>query len=129
MEKSMIAPCGMNCELCVSRQRKKKKCPGCRGGDGNKPAGCVNCVIRNCVSLPKSGFCYDCERRCARLKSLDKRYRTKYGMSMLENLEDISESGIEAFVRREEKRWMCPSCGATLCVHRDVCLSCGARWK
>lgn len=129
MKPTMIAPCGMNCELCVSRQREKKKCPGCRGGDGHKPAGCVNCTVRNCPRLPKSGFCYDCGQYCTRLKSLDKRYRTSYGMSMLDNLENLRTLGMEAFLDREKTRWTCPHCGAVLCVHRDICLSCGIKWK
>lgn len=129
MERIMIAPCGMNCELCVSRQREKRKCPGCRGGDDHKPVGCVNCAIRNCVELPEAGFCYDCGQYCTRLKSLDKRYRTNYGMSMLDNLEVLRTIGLEAFLRREKTRWTCPHCGDVLCVHLDSCLSCGIKWK
>jgi hypothetical protein len=38
----------------------------------------------------KIKFCFECEGfPCDRIKTLDKRYRTKYGMSMVENLKEI----------------------------------------
>src|SRR5574344_369889 len=86
----LIAPCGMNCGLCIGYLREKKPCAGCLiRKDKNKPKGCRECIIANCQLLAEtaSGFCYDCLRYpCARLKNLDKRYRINYGMSMLENL-------------------------------------------
>ena len=48
-------------------------------------------------------------------------------MSMIENLELIRDIGLERFVAREEKRWICPGCGAILCVHRNFCLHCKAQ--
>lgn len=125
---SMIAPCGMNCGLCIGHLREKRPCGGCFKKDAkNKPEVCRSCNIVNCENLVAdgSGFCYECEQYpCARLKRLDHRYRTKYGMSMLENLEYIRESGLEGFVKREEEKWVCPRCGSGLSVHRDYCLNC-----
>jgi len=60
-----------------------------------------------------------------RLKNLDKRYTTRYGMSMLENLENIRVLGIEKFIETEQNRWKCPACGELRCVHRSSCLNCG----
>lgn len=34
---SLIAPCGMNCSICMAYLREKNKCPGCRGNDIDKP--------------------------------------------------------------------------------------------
>ena len=62
---------------------------------------------------------------CARLRQLDKRYRTKYGMSMTENLLRIQEIGLEAFVAAEKLKWACPECGSLLCVHLPDCGVCG----
>ena len=40
----------------------------------------------------KFRYCYECDGfPCARVKRLDKRYRTKYEMSMIENLEYIRD--------------------------------------
>lgn len=123
---ALIAPCGMNCALCLAFQRDKKPCPGCGLGDTNKPQHCRACAIKNCAQLAKTKYCFQCGSfPCARLRSLDRRYRGKYGMSMLENLEAIKELGLREFVRREKMRWACPECGAVICVHREACPACG----
>ncbi|MBN2281839.1 MAG: DUF3795 domain-containing protein [Candidatus Marinimicrobia bacterium] len=120
-----IAPCGMNCAICMAFQREPNHCEGCQGTDENKPKSCLNCIIVNCVDLPASGFCYDCEKLpCRRMKQLDKRYRTKYNMSMLENLQMIKEKGIEYFLENENKRWQCETCGGLMDVHRGRCMIC-----
>jgi len=59
------------------------------------------------------------------LKHLDKRYRTKYYMSMIENLESIEKIGVKKFVLNEKKRWKCPGCNGVICVHKGKCLKCG----
>ena len=124
----LIAPCGMNCGLCIGYMREKNPCGGCfKKGDENKPKSCRSCSIANCELLAetKTGFCYECKKYpCTRLKNLDKRYRIKYGMSMIENLEYIRNRGVVQFLFKEESRWKCPVCGQGLCVHRDICLQC-----
>ena len=122
----LIAPCGMNCGICMAYLRDKNRCPGCRAADKDKPLSCVRCKILNCETIAKgkSRFCFDCEKRCARLKQLDKRYRTKYGMSMIENLEFIKNNGIDAFIAQQEAKYKCPKCGGVICVHRKKCYDC-----
>ncbi len=128
----LIAPCGMNCGLCYAYIRPKNTCPGCRGEDAAKPGYCVRCQIVTCPDRAAAGnaFCYDCDRfPCRRLKDLDKRYRTKYGMSMLENQKALREHGPDKFVEAESAKWLCPDCGARLCVHRAECPGCGRAWR
>jgi hypothetical protein len=131
MNASLIAPCGMNCAICIGHLREKKQCPGCNAMDEEKAVYCRKCIIKNCDVLKEKNmkFCSgECEKYpCKRLKNLDKRYRTKYGMSMLENLENIKKYGIEQFVEQEQIRWKCPECGEILCVHRTSCLKCGKK--
>jgi hypothetical protein len=126
--KGLIAACGMNCGLCIGYLREKKPCGGCfKKDDLNKPKVCRSCVIVNCESLTKteSGFCYDCDKfPCSRLKQLDKRYRTKYRMSMINNLNFIKENGMARFLENEQNRWTCDVCGSGISVHRDFCLNC-----
>jgi hypothetical protein len=133
---NLIAPCGMNCRLCLGFIREKNTCPGCRminSPDGQKSKSRNRCRIRNCEQIEKGRIKYcsgSCDRYpCARLKQLDKRYRTKYGMSMIDNLEMINESGIRYFVRNENEKWICPECGEMICVHRPACISCGYGWR
>ncbi len=127
--KDLIAPCGMNCGVCIGYLRKRKPCCGCYEHSANKPKHCIHCAIAGCEELKKtdSGFCYDCiDFPCFRIKRLDKRYRSKYHMSMIENLNYIKHQGLDSFIKNEELRWKCQSCGKGICVHHDECLECGA---
>jgi hypothetical protein len=132
MESLLIAPCGMNCGVCSAYIAKKldlKKrginrayCVGCR------PRG-QNCTFMSnaCEKLGKGlvKYCFECDTfPCARLKRLDKRYRTKYNLSMIENLTMIKEQGVKAFLKKEEEKWKCPECGGVICCHTGVCYSC-----
>ncbi len=122
----LIAPCGMNCGICLAYLREKNKCAGCRAINKGKPVTRVNCRIKNCSLLQdKEGYCFQCSSiPCDKLKHLDKRYLTKYNMSMIENLVYIENKGIEKFVKKETRRWRCPECGGTICVHKGYCLNC-----
>lgn len=125
---TMIAPCGMNCGLCHGFLREKKSCLGCNGDDVNKPKYCVGCKIKNCDGMDTcdNKFCYECRKfPCARLRQLDKRYRTKYKMSMIANLEHIRDFGLDSLVAGEKKKWKCPGCGGVICVHKNECIYCG----
>jgi hypothetical protein len=124
--RTLIAPCGMNCGICMAYLREKNHCPGCRVESTDKAKSCQQCIIMNCDK--RSGtYCFSCESfPCKRLQQLDKRYRTKYGMSMIENLNNIKEHGIRAFVRNETARWSCQQCGGVINVHKQCCSVCDA---
>jgi len=131
IETNLIAPCGMDCALCRAYQREKKSCKGCNGDDLAKPAYCFRCVIRNCEVIQgnTSGFCYECDRYpCKRLRQLDARYRSKYHMSMIQNLKQIKENGIDVFLQQELKRWSCQECGSIICVHNGICPRCKTQY-
>jgi hypothetical protein len=133
MTPELIAPCGMNCRLCRAYGRAKKPCFGCRSAEGFKSSAyLLNCRIRNCEKMVINGlkFCFACDGfACARLKQLDKRYRTRYGMSMIDNLEQIRAAGLRQFLHDETQRWRCAGCGEIICVHKERCVSCGAQWR
>ncbi len=119
----------MNCSLCLAYQREKNHCNGCRNEQNikTKTKRFDNCIIKNCKLLKntKSGFCYDCDKfPCTRLKQLGKRYKNKYNMSMLDNLDYIKEKGIKEFVEKENLKWQCSKCNGLMCVHREHCLNC-----
>ncbi len=128
IRQSLIAPCGMNCGICMAFLREKNHCRGCRASDRDKAISVLRCKIKNCkvIKKGKADFCFECvDYPCKRLRQLDKRYRTRYNMSMLENLAYIKENGIRRFAGKEATRWRCPECGGTICVHKGICLSCG----
>jgi len=125
-----IASCGLNCGICVAYLRDKNKCPGCMAGNEDKPKTRSDCKIKNCGELKKndSGYCFSCAIfPCARIKHLDERYRRKYDVSSIENLESIRKSGIRKFIENEKVRWACPECGGTVCAHKGCCIDCGAK--
>ncbi len=132
IKSKQIAPCGMNCSLCHAYIRDKNVCPGCNGDDEFKSKYCVICKIKNCETRKAGAFkyCSECnEFPCPRIKHLDKRYRTKYAMSMIDNLEYIKQFGIRKFVRREKEKWVCPGCGKIICIHKKTCIFCGYDWR
>jgi len=127
----LIAPCGIDCQLCRAYIREKKPCPGCRSDSPWKSPSCANCILKNCSLRGSDGntYCYECtEFPCARLLRLNKRYSTKYATNVLENLENIKINGIEAFVAVENKKWACPLCGEMLSMHIPQCPACGFVW-
>ncbi len=128
LTESLIAPCGMNCALCMAYQREKKSCPGCNVNSETKSKSCASCRIKNCEELKAthSNFCFSCSKfPCLRLRQLDKRYVTKYGMSMLVNLGRIRDEGMTELIRSETEKWVCRHCGTFLSVHKEFCLRCG----
>jgi len=130
MKLSLIAPCGMNCGICYAYLREKDKCPGCRLFNAKEPVSIARCKIKNCEIIQKGKvkYCFECANfPCKNLKHLDKRYRTKYNMSEIENLEYIKKNGIRKFVSNEKTRWACSECGGTICVHKGYCYSCGKK--
>lgn len=122
-----IATCGINCGTCLAYLREKNRCLGCNSSAGSRANHCEVCSIKHCAELKKSGgrFCFSCEKfPCQRIRLLDKRYRTKYGLSLINNLRSIERNGLREFLRNEHERWKCSGCGKTICVHRPDCLSC-----
>mgnify|MGYP001063030540 CR=1 FL=1 len=132
MKENLIAPCGMDCRLCVAYQFMQRDlnkqgfhktyCPGCI------PRG-KNCLFmgHHCALLKdgKVRFCYECNQfPCKRLKALDKRYKTKYNMSMIENLRYIQCHGMDRFLEHQQRIWRCPTCDDLMCCHVGLCLGC-----
>jgi hypothetical protein len=123
----MIAPCGINCGTCIAYLREKNKCHGCRHADLNIPKTRLSCRIKNCEHLQntESKLCYECQIfPCARLNHIDKRYRTRYKSSLINNLVAIRENGISTFLAGEVRKWSCPNCGAVVSIHRENCIRC-----
>jgi hypothetical protein len=119
----------MDCGVCAKHLRDRNPCLGCLAIDRELYHCEVDiklCAERNAGAT----FCFDCAKyACHRLQQLDLRYRTKYGMSMLENLGRIREMGLDGFMVVENTRWVCSSCGGPICVHDRRCYTCGAQYE
>ncbi|MEI8143633.1 MAG: DUF3795 domain-containing protein [Candidatus Berkelbacteria bacterium] len=113
INKNLIAPCGMDCGVCSAHLREKNQCLGCNLGPNM--VSCLRCKLRTCTDR-KGKYCYDCQKfPCQRLKHLDQRYRAKYGMSEIANLEFIKDNGIEKFMESENDKYV--SDEGVFCVH------------
>jgi Protein of unknown function (DUF3795) len=132
----LIAPCGMNCAICKSYLAYTHEIPRVRG----KVTYCVGCiprakncyVIRGCKKLSKHQIqsCQQCEEiPCKNLAHLDKRYRERYGMSMVENLKELKEKGMDEFLKSQAEKYSCPTCGDAVSVHDGKCYNCGYKRK
>jgi len=133
MEKDLLAPCGMDCNVCSgylalkndlkSKGVKMPYCKGCRPRD-------KQCAFlkKKCEKLRNHQieFCYECsDFPCKNLQHIDKRYATRYRMSLIENLQTIKEHGIDKLIQTQQNKWECPECGGTICCHNGICFSCG----
>lgn len=122
----------MNCGICRAylaythgAQRQSGKVTHC--------IGCLsrgkNCYIkRACKQLTKQQIksCSECARMpCEKLAHLDKRYRERYTMSMVENLRELKANGVSEFLKNQQEKYRCPSCGEVVCVHDGKCYLCG----
>jgi hypothetical protein len=128
----LIAPCGMNCGICKAYLAYSRGVPKQRGKVIHC-SGCLprhkNCFIkRGCKKLAKNvfRFCFECEAMpCKNLGRVDRRYRKRYDMSMVENLRELKERGIEEFLRIQREKYKCPECGDVVSVHDGKCYACG----
>ena len=133
----LIAPCGMNCGICISffgytmnGRKRKHSCKGCRSKDNMHFLKRGKCAFlkKHCDNLATKQieYCFECTGfPCEKPKTLDKRYRDKYVMSMIENLRFIQTNGILQFLKNELERWECPTCQGIICVRNKIYYTCG----
>ncbi len=132
MKAELIAPCGMNCNVCsnylaLENDTKAKGvklpyCKGCRPRDKK----CAF-VKKKCEKVlnHEVEFCYECsEFPCELIIHLSKNYEKHYRMNIVDNLRFIKENGLPKFLETEENKWECPNCGKVICCHNGICYNC-----
>ncbi|MFW9998461.1 MAG: DUF3795 domain-containing protein [Candidatus Odinarchaeota archaeon] len=132
MKAELIAPCGMNCNLCSSylalkndtkaKGGKLPYCTGCRPRDKK-----CSFVKKKCKKIlnHKIEFCYECnEFPCQLIIKLSKRYEDYFRMNMVDNLQYIKEYGLFKFLETEKIKWKCLNCGEIICCHNGICYNC-----
>lgn len=125
----MLAPCGITCAVCYVHLRDKKPCPGCRGKDAAKPEHCRKCKIKNCAVSRRVGACHECASfPCALLKRLDRSYRQRYRVSLIENALRLRDLGARGYLLEERQKWTC-ACGGAISLHDAACSECGAELR
>jgi hypothetical protein len=58
---------------------------------------------------------------CEGVDRVDRRYRARYGISFVGNLREIEERGVDAFLKDQEVKFVCPVCGDVVSVHDGKC--------
>jgi len=127
-----IAPCGMNCAICsrylsYSNNLKRSQCPGCR--PANKKC---SYLFEKCTGIngglkgnATAVFCFECvQYPCKQIKRMDDRYTGNYKMSVKDNLEFISKDGIEHFLKDQNEKYCCSTCGGFISIHNRKCFKC-----
>jgi len=94
----------------------------------------VNQLGKSCAYLKKYcrkltkkeiEYCYQrSDFPCKQLQKLDNKYRERFAMSMIDNLECIKENGMKNFLQKQEEKFKCPKCGGVICVHNGRCYYC-----
>jgi hypothetical protein len=124
----MLAPCGMTCAVCYTHLREKERCLGCRGQDEAKPEHCRKCRIKDCAGERGIQFCVECSTfPCATIKRLDKNYRQRYQVSLIENAIRIKVGGAIQHLLEVQEKWTCRTCGAVISLHDRACSECGEK--
>ncbi len=70
-DKNLIAPCGLNCGICIAYLREKNKCTGCLSDGDGKAYHCSKCKIKLCEEHgnKKFTYCMECEKfPCIKIK-------------------------------------------------------------
>ena len=121
--KEMIAPCGLDCSVCIARLEKTPPCPGCWSKEEGKPEHCARlCEIAFCEHRKelKDGYCDKCpDYPCAHILKMENKYQHDYPLkeSLMDNLAEMRRLGMDEFLRNESEKWCCVHCGGIICVH------------
>jgi len=149
-KEKLVAPCGLYCGACPmylsSRDNKEQKadapkqpsspgakpmpanmqCDGCIGG-GRVAIFCQKCNMRSCAESKKITRCADCsEFPCSKITNFNND-GMQHHAEVLANSRKIKEVGIKEWTKREEERWSCPQCKATIAWYDKACSHCGAK--
>jgi len=131
LRQDLVAPCGMNCGVCMrylatatglAQRTGKAQCTGCR----TQKKKCAS-IKGRCKLLKeeKIQFCFECSTfPCVKVERLNKRYVSRYDTSLIDNLLQIKQVGLEKFMAKEAEKWKCPKCGGTVSIHDRKCYSC-----
>ena len=124
IDENLLAPCGMNCLLCY-KHLGKNPCAGCFSGEQNKPNSCRSCTIRSCAVEKGLRYCAQCAKfPCRQIQALDKSYRTRYGVSLIDALNGAVRDGVASILREQVSRYTCPDCGGLISLHDGDCSNC-----
>jgi hypothetical protein len=130
IEQELIAVCGLNCLACSAYLNNKTPCPGCSApNEKHKRKSCVNCSKKKCAHEMGLQWCFECDSfPCSKIKSINKRYTTKYNINLIENGQKAKES-MNAFLTEQKEKLACNICGGVINQHKKECSECGTQFS
>ncbi len=129
IDPEMLAPCGINCAVCY-RYLGKKPCAGCRADTDTAQQHIRRCKIKNCAGESGLSHCFLCAKfPCGLIKNLDKRYKTRYGVSLAENGLAAKEMGIAHALAKQLEAYTCTACGGVISMHDGICSQCKTEYS
>ena len=107
------------------------RCKGCTSGV--VPPQCAKCGFRDCVTQKGISFCSECEDLpCEALIELSEERARKDNRPHLSlclaSLKTLKQVGVQDWLKQQDKRWSCKSCGKRLNYYSDACPGCGAKF-
>ncbi len=97
-------------------------CTGCR----SPAAFCFGgeCEVKTCAQHRGVAFCTECEDYpCNRIRR--SRIGEAYRTLLSQDAGRLHEAGVSAWLREQDAKWRCPSCGAPTAAGSDACTRCG----
>jgi hypothetical protein len=135
MPSLVSAYCGLYCGSCARFLETARRpagavaapgqepCLGCRS-DVNSPW-CAQCNLKRCARGKGVEFCGECaEYPCADLRAFRDDPRFPYHAEVGDHLRTIAEHGEAEWLRRMERKWTCPTCGAKADWYSRSCPRC-----
>jgi len=120
---TLIAPCGMDCAICMAHLRTKNPCGDCYTPERQRRR---NCPIFTCGKV-KGRYHHTCDTFPAvGLSSWTNDTGRDWHEYALRTPQRSVWMASVAFVKNERERWTCQECGGTIDVHHWCCFS---LWK
>ncbi len=119
------AICGLYCATCPSFG---KDCDGCLSSRvAEECRGCPN-GFRECAAQKGVTRCYECpDFPCERLKKFTQTHivnGVKHHEYVIQNLEQMRDSGVENWVNRMDQETRCPQCNHRIIWYEKACSAC-----
>jgi len=150
-DEGLLSRCGIYCGACYIHRaevdgggfleyvagwqkapKEKVRCRGCIGPLDEMWLNCRRCTVRACLEEKGYGFCHECpafdDGSCERSERLN-RFCAERGEDPRGALTRIRAGDAEGWLREQDARWRCPSCGRPISWYEESCHHCGDKLK
>jgi len=101
-------------------------CHGCKSDMVTKC--CTECKVRACAMERGLETCIECEEcPCELFEPFKVGGFYPLYVLMMNNLNTIKRTGLDAYLEERKKRWQCPDCGTSFWWYQKTCEDCGAK--